>query len=685
MIQSPAQHCNCCGLPVNPLVMQDCPRCNYPVNPGKEERFLESAIHDLQRVAHYGGANMRVVDLIHRYQSRLDTLSQLKQMVAPNVPVAHPLLEPTATIQSVPAVPEQAEMLPGPVIPPLSPQEAPVTVPPAQVSQRTRSSVFSWSSFFADQVINIVASLGAFLLLIGALSFTITTSSLILSFLVIFAVHAVFGITGFVTYRFPTFRIVANIYTVIFALLVPLVGFSAYRLVSGSHIEFSIPVLIAISAAYAAIMYTVLAIYQRFIPFAYLAMVALVVADLAVANTLNLAYWWWPCMLMLLAIAALISIRRPTGSAWPFTAHSLVLRDPIRFVMYAIVAASILSLLYTASISMLIDINGMPNREVRFSILSLTVLLLLWASLSLFLARRTRTVIVLAYIALLSVLALCYAFAFEPIGYTLALTCLALLYHGLTRFAGRLLRPFGMLSLGLDQIALVLVFLVPFISSPLVPLQLFARTYTPPPGIASFLQFQTNWRTVAELIATGLGIILTVSVAFSRAGVGKTSFKAAWCWLLLLGGFLLNWEYAIVVLALNIAPAWSFLGLTLLTVASTAVTRRLFGAAWANPLDVLALIDITFTLSLSLNQSQNVISALLLFFAILLYIMLLFQRRQNWLFLPLIFVLLALPTLWDRPIAVLLLAISLPLVSVAIHKLISNRWNVSLQALFKVC
>jgi len=57
--------------------------------------------------------------------------------------------------------------------------------------------------------------------------------------------------------------------------------------------------------------------------------------------------------------------------------------------------------------------------------------------------------------------------------------------------------------------------------------------------------------------------------------------------------------------------------------------------------------------------------------------MLLFQRRQNWLFLPLIFALLALPTLWDRPIAVLLLAISLPLVSVAIHKLISNRWNVS--------
>lgn len=677
MIQTPAPHCDCCGLPVNPLVMEDCPRCNYPVNPGKEERFLESTIGDLQRVAHYGGANIRVVDLIHRYQSRLDTLSQLKLMTTPTVPVAQPPLEPTVTKQSVPAVPEQAEVIPGPLNPPLSSQRVPVAVPPAPVSQRPQSSVFSWRSFFADQAINIVASLGAFLLLIGALGFTITTSSLILSFLIIFAVHAVFGITGFVTYRFPTFRIVANIYTVIFALLVPLVGFSAYRLVSGSHIEFSIPVLIAISAAYAAIMYTVLAIYQRFIPFAYLAIVALVVADLAVADALNLAYWWWPGMVMLLAVAALISIRRPSGSSWPFTAHSLVLRDPIRFVMYTIVAASILSLLYTAAYSLLIDINGMPNREVRFSILSLTVLLLLWTSLSLWLARRTRAVIVLAYIALVSVLALCYAFTFEPIGYALALTCLALLYHGLTRFAGRLLRPFGMLSLGLDQIALVLVFLVPFISSPLLPLQLFARTYTPPLNIASFLQFQTNWRTVAELIATSVGIILTVSVAFSRAGVGKTPFRAAWCWLLLLGGFLLNWEYAIVVLALNIAPAWSFLGLALLTVASAVVARRLFGAAWANPLDVLALFDITFTLSLSLNQSQDVISALLLFFATLLYIVIVFQQRQNWLFLPLIFALLALPTLWNRPITVLLIGIVLPLVSVAIFKLISNRWNVS--------
>jgi hypothetical protein len=55
----------------------------------------------------------------------------------------------------------------------------------------------------------------------------------------VFAVHVVFGTTGFITYRFPSFRTVATIYTVIFVLLVSQVGFSAYRLLTGSHIQFS--------------------------------------------------------------------------------------------------------------------------------------------------------------------------------------------------------------------------------------------------------------------------------------------------------------------------------------------------------------------------------------------------------------------------------------------------------------
>jgi hypothetical protein len=172
--------------------------------------------------------------------------------------------------------------------------------------------------------------------------------------------------------------------------------------------------------------------------------------------------------------------------------------------MYAIVATSLLGLFFTVTYSLAIDSYGSTVREIRFSILSMTLLLLLWATLSLWLAKWTRAVLVLAYIALASILALCYAFDFEAIGYALALTGVALLYHGLNRFAGRRLQPFGVLSLGLDQIALVLAFAVPLISSPFLPEQLFASAYSLPLESSS-LFYQASWRTVAELVAVGLG------------------------------------------------------------------------------------------------------------------------------------------------------------------------------------
>src|SRR5260370_35482565 len=140
-------------------------------------------------------------------------------------------------------------------------------------------------------------------------------------------------------------------------------------------------------------------------------------------------------------------------------------------VIDVIITGSVLVLLYITAYSLQLDTFVHPLREVRFALLTLTLLLLLWVSLLIWLQRRTRLVLALAYIALVSVLAFCYAFAFDSIGYALALTLVALLYHGLNRFAGRLLQPFGKLGRGLDQIALVLVFLVPFTRSPLLPAQ----------------------------------------------------------------------------------------------------------------------------------------------------------------------------------------------------------------------
>ncbi len=678
MKQTLVFRCDCCGLSVDPQTTENCPRCNYPVNPDKEELFLRSSIHDLQRVSTYGGDNLKVDELIRRYQFRLNAVRHLKTLISPAVPpVSVEAQAPVAPVVAKPSlseVLEEASVAPLPVSSQVLPQEEPAALP--QMRPQHPRRVFSWREFFADQAINIVASVGAFLLLIGSLSFTITTTNLFVSFLVVFVVHAVFGITGFVTYRFKSFRIVATIYTIIFALLIPLVGYSAYRLLNGSNIEFSVPVLIAISATYAAIIYTLMAVYQRFIPFAYLGMVALLVADLAVSAALNLAYWWWPSMAMILAIPATISLKRPGGSTWPFTDRLEVLKDPMRYVMYSIVAASLLGIFFTVTYSLVIDSYGSLMSEIRFSILSMTLLLLLWATFSIWLAKWTRAVLILAYIVLASVLAFCYASRFETIGYALALTGVALLYHGLNRFAGRRLQRFGVLSVGLDQIALVLVFAVPLISSLLLPVQLFASAYGLSLNSSSSF-YQASWRTVAELVAVGLGILLTLSITFYRAGLGKTPSKANWCWLLLLGGFLLNWEYSIVVLTFSIQPLWAFLGLALFLVAGAVIVRRLYSPAWANPLDILALLGMILTLSLSFNQNQDIISALLLSFAALLYAVLLYQQRQNLLFLPLIFALFATTTLWNRPLAMLLLGIFMPLTSLAIHQFISNRRNVA--------
>ena len=670
--------CDCCGLTLDPQAVENCPRCNYPVDPEKEERFLESAIDDLQRVVNYGGENIRVTELIRRYRLRLNAVRHLKGLTSPEVPPA--LVGAQAHVAPIAAQPLASEVQEEPNLGPtpvLSRKVEPAVTAPAPTRPRPPRRVFAWREFFADQAINIVASIGAFLLLVGSLSFTITTSNLFVSFLVVFAVHAVFGITGFVSYRFKTFRIVATIYTIIFALLIPLVCFSAYRLLSGSNVAFSVPLLVAISALYAAVMYLFMAMYQRFIPFAYLGMVALLVADLAVADALHLAYWWWPSMALLLALPATLSLQRVGGSTRPFTGRWEVLRDPMRYVMFAIVAASLVGLGYMVWYSIGLDFSGTSVNQLHFSILSASALFLLWASLSLWLAKWTRAVLALAYIALGLVFALCYAFDFEPIGYALAITGTAMLYHGLNRFAGRLLQPFGVLSLGLDQIAVALVFVVPFISSPLLLIQLFAAAYIPSPEPVSLLSFQTSWRTIAELIAVGLGILITISVTFYRAGSGKTPAKAGWCWLLLLSGFLLMSEYSIVVLALHSEPVWAFFGLALAAVVGTVVVRRLLSAAWANPMDILALTAIVLTLSLGLNQKQDVISALFLFFAALFYAVLIYQQRQNWLFFPLIFALLAVPTLWDRPLAMLIIAVLLPLASVAIHRFISNKWSIA--------
>jgi hypothetical protein len=548
------------------------------------------------------------------------------------------------------------------------------TLPVPQPSGGTPRSVFSWRSFFADQAINIVASLGAFLILVGSLSFVVTTNNPWSSFLILFIVQAVFGSTGIITYRYSAFRVVALIYTIIFALLVPLVCFSAYRLSTGNLIPLSVPTLVAIAAIYAAVVYILLAIYQRAATFAYPGMASLLLVDLAIADAFHAGDWWWPSALMVLAFLAIISIHPVSGNRL-FSGRAAVLLIPLRVLMYATV---IIAICFIFSILLLSTVNFFPAgqaAEVRYSILVMSLLLLLWTSLALWLSGQAKWTLLIAYLLLASVLAFCYALDLQPIGYTLALTGLAFLYHGINRFARRWLEKFAPLSVGLDQLALGLAVILPFIASPWLLFQLLLRAYGVSTG-APFI-FKTSWQTVAELLAIGFGLLLTVSITLSRAGLRKTPVKRAWCWLLLLTGFLLTCDYSIAVLALNIIPAWSFLGLALVLVACAVFVRRRIDAAWANPLDVVALIEMVFTLILSLALNVNAIIALLLLFAALTYAVLVYQRRPEWIVLPLVFALLALLPLQGRPIAMLVIGLLLPPASVAVRHFLSQRGNVA--------
>lgn len=660
MIKERVTHCDFCGLIVE-QAEKECPLCHYPLAPEKEERFLLSAIDDLQRVVTYGGANLRVIDLLSRYRSRLDALHR-QQAIAVPAPAAPPV-----------AVAPRVEAAPPPVIVPLTtqgemPHELEAAVPITRPHAPRR--VFSWKAFLADQAINIVASLGAFLILVGALGFTASTSNLVLAFFIVCTVHAVFGITGFVTYRFASFRVVATIYTIIYALLVPLVGFSAYRLIAGNYIALSVPVLVAIASLYAAIVYTLLAIYQRFPLFAYLGIVALAVADMAVASALTLGFWWWLSLLMILAFPLLVSVQPSADRQWLFAGSRAVLREPMRILLYVFAGICALGALASAGYSFLLDAASMPNTEVRFSILCLTVLVLLWSGLFLWRTRRTRFVIGLPFLFLASVLALCYALAFAAIGYALALTAVALLYHGFVRFAPHPLQPFGALERGLDWTALALVFLVPWISSPWIPVQLFANAY----GLTWLGAYQTSWQTVAELVALAAGLVLVLSVTFKWAGLRRTPARPAWCWMLLLGGFLLDFGAALVIVGLNLVPVWSLFGLILAVMAGAVIVRQRAGAAWANPLDIGVLANIAITLGLSGNQGQDAISALLLFFAAATYGILLYQRRQDWLVVPFAFALLAVLTLQSRPEVMLVAGVILPLAAIGIHRLVSEKW-----------
>src|SRR5260370_31504113 len=86
MAHTDESHCDCCGLAVDTAQVEICPRCQYPVQPEQEQRFLEGSLRDLKRVMRYGGSTLSVAELSWRYEGRLHFLSDLKARLAPPHP-----------------------------------------------------------------------------------------------------------------------------------------------------------------------------------------------------------------------------------------------------------------------------------------------------------------------------------------------------------------------------------------------------------------------------------------------------------------------------------------------------------------------------------------------------------------------------------------------------------------------
>jgi hypothetical protein len=671
MLTPSLSHCDCCGLSNSTIQFgADCPRCGYPVDALKEERFLHHAIDDLQRVATYGGASLTIAQLIQRYQNRLSYLDQQKTQA---------LLHKEAA-----AVHNQSETPPQSLSP--HPQTAAIQTPPAvqpalpaQNGPEQVGKMFSLKSFLEDQTINIVASLGAFLILIGSLSFVATTSDLVLAFLLMFTVHAVFGAVGIISYRFQSFRIVAVIYTAIFAMLIPLVGFSGYRLVTGNLVHIETPLLISIAATYAALIYGALAVYQRFNPFAYLAVVALAVADLALASNFHLTLWWWPCAVMGLAFPALLSVSHQSRTRF-FAGPWSVLREPVRVLMYSCLAVCLFGIMATSLFSLS---SGSVEHiaENRVALTTMLLLLLCWSCLFIWRTRRAGVAQSITLQFLACTLSVAYTVNANQTRYVLVLLCVALLYHGLVRFAGRPLQAFKDIAAWLDAIALLLVTLIPFIAFPDLYWQIFLGSiYTQ----TSFLV--GTGETTFGFLAIIAGCVLTLSVIQHRTEWQKTlaANQAGWPWLLLLTGFLLNTAFGVGVLRLHVwlhetvmwsfrsTPVWSFFGLALVLIALAILTRQQLSARWATPLDIVALFGIGQTLVLGLNEPLEVIIFLLFFFAALVYGIALYQRRAIPLILPMLLALLALSPLLQRSPVLYTVALVFPLLAALQYRFITH-------------
>ncbi len=221
--------------------------------------------------------------------------------VPPNAPLPQSGSAGTPYAAPNPPPPPARQAWPPHPIP--APRLAPLAVArplPAPVAPPRPARQFRWREFVDKNQIAIAAYIGGLLLLAATLFFIFATPSFMKP-LIALAGELLFGLLGWGV-RHTRLRSVGRAYLLVCALMTPLVGLAAYLAFGGENLG---RWLVFLAALYACCVYLALALETRFITYAYLGWVCLLVAAVALVFTLDTSETAWQWLVLALGLLTL--------------------------------------------------------------------------------------------------------------------------------------------------------------------------------------------------------------------------------------------------------------------------------------------------------------------------------------------------------------------------------------------
>ncbi|HEX6122595.1 MAG TPA: hypothetical protein VFY89_05515, partial [Ktedonobacterales bacterium] len=265
-----------------------CPHCHQAVDPAliDELHWRYRTLQELDQRIAAGRGGQTIATL--REELWREYLARLSDSTASGAPAAQ---APAGVGSAAGASAPRAGISP-PTQPPLAPR-----LPPRPA--------FSWSAFFAEQGIAIIAYTGAFLLLVATLIFEVggwQALNAAARLAIVLVVYALFGVAGLALPSRARLRTVSQAYLGIFALMTPLIGLAVYQ-DALRDTAFPVPGVVCVTAWYTTVVYLALALRTRYPAFSYLGWI---VAVLAAESILPWAAIDGDWALFTLALAALL-------------------------------------------------------------------------------------------------------------------------------------------------------------------------------------------------------------------------------------------------------------------------------------------------------------------------------------------------------------------------------------------